>query len=81
MNCVELCFKVPLLGDSALLTKCLVSFLLTEYSQVKIEYLDGRDITNGKKLAQLEFGPENAMTSLTLLYRPGHYDILYPKEG
>ena len=48
--------------------------------QVKIEYLDGRDITNSNsKLMQHQFGPEHAKTSLTLLYRPGHYDILYPK--
>ena len=47
--------------------------------QVKIEYLDGHDIHNNK-LMQHQFGPENAAMSLTLLYRPGHYDILYPKE-
>jgi ubiquitin thioesterase protein OTUB1 len=47
--------------------------------QVKIEYLDGHVIRNDK-LVQHEFGPEEAATSLTLLYRPGHYDILYPKD-
>lgn len=47
--------------------------------QVKIEYLDGHDIRNDK-LVRHEFGPEQAATSLTLLYRPGHYDILYPKD-
>jgi ubiquitin thioesterase protein OTUB1 len=46
---------------------------------VKIEYLDGHEITNNR-LVQHRFGPENAKTSLTLIYRPGHYDILYPKE-
>ena len=56
-------------------------FYLLYTPQVKIEYLDGREITDAKKLTQHEFGPENAMTSLTLLYRPGHYDILYPTEG
>lgn len=47
--------------------------------QVKIEYLDGHDIAASGKLQQHQFGPENSKTSLTLLYRPGHYDILYPK--
>ena len=47
--------------------------------QVKIEYLDGHDIRNNK-LIQHQFGPLQAATSLTLLYRPGHYDILYPKH-
>jgi Peptidase C65 Otubain len=45
--------------------------------QVKIEYLDGHALVNGK-LAQHVVGPENAAWHLTLLYRPGHYDILYP---
>ena len=48
--------------------------------QVKIEYLDGHEIINSQ-LAQHQFGPENSKTSLTLLYRPGHYDILYEKKG
>lgn len=48
--------------------------------QIKIEYLDGHDIRNDK-LQQHQFGPEKAETSLTLLYRPGHYDILYPKHA
>lgn len=48
--------------------------------QVKIEYLDGHDIINDK-LTQHQCGPEDAKTTLTMLYRPGHYDILYPKEG
>lgn len=41
--------------------------------KVEIEYLDGRD----SKTTRHSFGPENAKTTLTLLYRPGHYDILY----
>ena len=45
--------------------------------QVKIEYLDGHDLVNGK-VAQHTFGPDAAAIHLTLLYRPGHYDILYP---
>jgi ubiquitin thioesterase protein OTUB1 len=45
---------------------------------VKIEYLDGHDLVNGK-LVQHTFGPDTAVTHLALLYRPGHYDILYPK--
>lgn len=50
--------------------------------QVKIEYLDGHDnsISNNNKLMQHQFGPSTSKTSLTFLYRPGHYDILYPKE-
>ena len=48
--------------------------------QVKIEYLDGHEINNSK-LQQHQFGPEKAATSLSLLYRPGHYDILYPKAA
>lgn len=44
---------------------------------VRIEYLDGRPFVD--KLARHEFGPaaDQAGTSVTLLYRPGHYDILY----
>jgi ubiquitin thioesterase protein OTUB1 len=45
--------------------------------QVKIEYLDGHALVNGK-VAQHVVGPEDAALHLTLLYRPGHYDILYP---
>jgi ubiquitin thioesterase protein OTUB1 len=42
---------------------------------VVVEYLDGRDF--GDKLQQHQFGPEDSKTKVTLLYRPGHYDILY----
>jgi ubiquitin thioesterase protein OTUB1 len=45
--------------------------------QVQIEYLDGHDLVGGK-VANHIFGPENA-AKLFFLYRPGHYDILYPK--
>ena len=48
--------------------------------QVKIEYLDGHDLINGK-LAQHVVGPENAKLHFCLLCRPGHYDILYPKQN
>jgi ubiquitin thioesterase protein OTUB1 len=49
---------------------------------VTIEYLDGREFHKNGGLARHEFGPrsmgqEDAGTSITLLYRPGHYDILY----
>lgn len=45
--------------------------------RVNVEYLDGRDLPdNTKKLMRYEFGPEGAL-EVTLLYRPGHYDILY----
>lgn len=51
---------------------------------VRIEYLDGRQSMHqhpdNNKLTNHQFGPENAATHLTLLYRPGHYDILYLKE-
>lgn len=45
--------------------------------QVIVAYLDGHDLVNGK-VVQHEFGPqENARGTLSFLYRPGHYDILY----
>jgi ubiquitin thioesterase protein OTUB1 len=44
---------------------------------VKIEYLDGHEFTD--QLTKHVFGPESSATQLALLYRPGHYDILYPK--
>jgi len=51
--------------------------------QVAIEYLDGREFhpktKGGSGLTVHSFGPESATTRLTLLYRPGHYDILYLK--
>lgn len=46
--------------------------------RVHVEYLDGHDLVTGK-LACHVFGPEMAQTTLYLLYRPGHYDILYRK--
>lgn len=45
--------------------------------RVHIKYLDGRPLEQNKKLTSYEFGPEESATKLTLLYRPGHYDILY----
>lgn len=51
--------------------------------QVEIEYLDGHSFTptteGGKGLTKHSFGPSEAKTTLTFLYRPGHYDILYAK--
>ena len=49
--------------------------------RVHIEYLDGRELlsNNGGKLSNHQFGPEDSATLITLLYRPGHYDILYKK--
>jgi ubiquitin thioesterase protein OTUB1 len=44
-----------------------------------IEYLDGHEFKDNT-LTQHTFGPQDSATKLTLLYRPGHYDILYPKE-
>ena len=48
--------------------------------QVKIEYLDGRDLLDGE-LSNHVFGPDTASTRLTFLYRPGHYDVIYPKTS
>ncbi|KAL7557803.1 hypothetical protein ACA910_003848 [Epithemia clementina (nom. ined.)] len=48
--------------------------------KVQIEYLDGHELVNGR-IAQHTVGAENAAIHLTLLYRPGHYDILYPISG
>ena len=57
--------------------------------RVEIEYLDGHPfevstsaegrIGGGGGLTKHCFGPssDDATTTLTLLYRPGHYDILY----
>ena len=42
--------------------------------RVEIEYLDGHDF--GNQLTKHSFGPDQGLT-LTFLYRPGHYDILY----
>lgn len=60
---------------------------LAEYLGVKvhIEYLDGKKAFVGtekggsdeSRLVTHEFGAENAPFVIHLLYRPGHYDILY----
>lgn len=42
--------------------------------RVVVEYLDGHAFE--KSLTKHEFGPPGAEITLTLLYRPGHYDIL-----
>ena len=58
---------------------------LAEAFQVKveIEYLDGREFTprlhGGNGLTMHTFGSDTSATTLRLLYRPGHYDILYSK--
>jgi hypothetical protein len=53
---------------------------------VKIEYMDGRIVKEKeeggclvRKVACHEFGGEEGgeRMSVSLLYRPGHYDILY----
>eukprot|EP00522_Entomoneis_paludosa_P000016 CAMPEP_0172477058 /NCGR_PEP_ID=MMETSP1065-20121228/70698_1 /TAXON_ID=265537 /ORGANISM="Amphiprora paludosa, Strain CCMP125" /LENGTH=344 /DNA_ID=CAMNT_0013235297 /DNA_START=82 /DNA_END=1116 /DNA_ORIENTATION=+ len=50
--------------------------------QVQIEYLDGHALQTSsqgdKKLSQHNVGSEEPKLFLKLLYRPGHYDILYP---
>lgn len=42
--------------------------------QVVVEYLDG----HSDKVTAHTFGPHDATTKLFVLFRPGHYDILYP---
>jgi ubiquitin thioesterase protein OTUB1 len=49
---------------------------------ISIEYLDGHAFDPAKGLVNHVMGDDNGADSkmkLTLLYRPGHYDILYPK--
>ena len=48
--------------------------------KVQVEYLDGHDLVNGR-LSQHTVGAQDSPLHLTLLYRPGHYDILYPLSG
>ncbi|GAX09655.1 ubiquitin thioesterase protein OTUB1 [Fistulifera solaris] len=48
--------------------------------KVRIEYLDGHEIVAGDVIHHV-FGPENSALQIYLLYRPGHYDILYPKKS
>mmetsp|Transcript_8820 Transcript_8820/g.14676 ORF Transcript_8820/g.14676 Transcript_8820/m.14676 type:complete len:291 (+) Transcript_8820:70-942(+) len=64
---------------------------LTEYLNipVSIEYLDGRDFNPVEGLSCIQFPQRDSVEPVdtaavgcpfvvTLLYRPGHYDILYP---
>jgi ubiquitin thioesterase protein OTUB1 len=48
--------------------------------QVVIAYLDGHDLAGGT-VTQHTFGPSDGShrVKLCFLYRPGHYDILYPR--
>ena len=48
---------------------------------VNVEYLDGRPFDD--KLMKYQFGPhpDDAFLEINLLYRPGHYDILYKIES
>ncbi len=48
------------------------------FIRVQIEYMDGKELVDGK-LVMHSFGgeDEDSALSITLLYRPGHYDILY----
>mmetsp|Transcript_34284 Transcript_34284/g.39032 ORF Transcript_34284/g.39032 Transcript_34284/m.39032 type:complete len:246 (+) Transcript_34284:57-794(+) len=64
--------EVEPMGKECQMTQVLA---LAEYMgvRVEIEYLDGRDV----KPTKHSFGSEEAKTTLNLLYRPGHYDILY----
>ncbi|ETI50921.1 hypothetical protein F443_05655 [Phytophthora nicotianae P1569] len=61
---------------------------LTEALQVgvKIEYLDGsagpgEDLQSYVCSPTVEATTQQEPVSITLLYRPGHYDILYPRES
>jgi ubiquitin thioesterase protein OTUB1 len=47
--------------------------------QVVVAYLDGHDLVGGN-VSQHVFGPADgsSLAKLHFLYRPGHYDILYP---
>lgn len=48
------------------------------HCQVSIEYLDGHGGTDsGNSLSRHVFGPNECLYKINLLYRPGHYDILY----
>jgi ubiquitin thioesterase protein OTUB1 len=53
---------------------------------VSIEYLDGHAFDVKQGLTKHVFGggddddKDSCKLQLTLLYRPGHYDILYPKK-
>lgn len=60
---------------------------LTEYLGVNttIEYLDGKPFADGAGLTKMAFTGSPAATtevrlSVCLLYRPGHYDILYTRH-
>ena len=49
---------------------------------VTVVYLDGRHVSlnsDNRNLQHHDFGPDTSPIRLTLLYRPGHYDILYKK--
>lgn len=56
---------------------------------VRVEYLDGHaspephsnGSANASGIVCHEFGPKDASLRIQLLYRPGHYDILYEKRG
>ena len=51
---------------------------------MRIEYLDGSVSSQGDSINHHDFPDESALkqtgTRIYLLYRPGHYDILYPKQ-
>lgn len=50
--------------------------------QVTVVYLGGRHLPSNNEDGTLhchQFGPEKSLIRLSLLYRPGHYDILYEK--
>lgn len=46
---------------------------------VRVEYMDRGEAEGGKVIAH-DF-PDGLKPKVFLLYRPGHYDILYPKSN
>jgi len=60
---------------------------LTTYLKIEVHitYVSGREGTDGAEAEpvthRLPEGLEDSTgTSVKLLYRPGHYDLLYPKQ-
>lgn len=45
---------------------------------VRVEYMDRSGEAEGGEVKAHEF-PEGLKPKVFLLYRPGHYDIVYPK--
>jgi ubiquitin thioesterase protein OTUB1 len=48
--------------------------------RVQIEYLDG-STGAGEALQSYVCGPSDEQVGVYMLYRPGHYDVLYPRRS